>query len=72
MNKIEESTLGSELRKRRKAAGLSAVELCSQTGVPASVIYEFENNTKSLVQVQRIMRLCEFLGIELKSFLNGA
>jgi y4mF family transcriptional regulator len=57
--------LAGAIRVRRKAFGLTQQELADLAEVSARFVYDLENG-KSSVALDRLMRVAEALGLELK------
>lgn len=58
--------IGEEVRGARKARKMSQAELAGRLGMSRTTIGQIENGTVQEIGVRKLMRLLEFLGLELR------
>lgn len=57
------STIGSRIRKIRKAAGLSLAELGQRTGIDRTQLSKMENDIFDLPAIHRVRRIAKALDV---------
>lgn len=58
--------IGREIRTARKLRNMSQAELAKRLGMSRATISQIESGTVQEIGVRRLMRLLDFLGLELK------
>lgn len=64
--------LGEKLRAQRKRYKLSQAELAQKTGISRSSLSQLENGTITDIGIRKVMRVLEYLGLELTVRPAGA
>ncbi len=64
-------TIGSEIRQARKERKLSQEHVAKALGMSRTTIGQIENGTVQDVGVRKLVRLLEFLGLELRVRPSG-
>jgi len=64
--------IGKEIRKARRGRKLSQAELARALGMSRTTIGQIENGTVQDIGVRKLMRILEFLGLELRGRPLGA
>ena len=62
--------LGRQARARRKAAGLTQVEVAELAGVGERFVSEFERG-KATAELGKVLRLCQRIGLDLYAAPRG-
>jgi len=65
-------SIGKEIRQARKRRNLSQEQLAKSLGMSRSTIGQIENGTVQEIGVRKLIRLLEFLGLELRVRPSGA
>jgi transcriptional regulator with XRE-family HTH domain len=65
-------SIGKEIRKARKARRLSQAKLAKTLGMSRTTIGQIENGTVQDIGTRKLIRVLEFLGLELRVRLSGA
>ena len=71
-NAIMLFSIGKEIRKVRKGRKLSQADLARHVGMSRTTIGQIENGTVQEIGVRKLMRILEFLGLELRVRPSGA
>ncbi|HOE17241.1 MAG TPA: helix-turn-helix transcriptional regulator [Syntrophorhabdaceae bacterium] len=64
-------TIGKEIRKARKARRLSQAKLAKALGMSRTTIGQIENGTVQDIGTRKLIRVLEFLGLELRVRPSG-
>jgi len=64
--------IGKEIRKARRGRKLSQAELARALGMSRTTIGQIENGTVQDIGGRKLMRILEFLGLELRGRPLGA
>ncbi len=65
-------SIGKEIRQARKTRKLSQEQLAKALGMSRTTIGQIENGTVQEIGVRKLIRLLEFLGLELRVRPSGA
>lgn len=65
-------SIGKEIRKIRKDRKLSQAELAKVLGMSRTTVGQIENGTVQDIGVRKLVRILEFLGLELRVRPSGA
>ena len=65
-NAIMLFSIGKEIRKVRKGRKLSQTELAKALGMSRTTVGQIENGTVQDIGVRKLVRILEFLGLELR------
>jgi transcriptional regulator with XRE-family HTH domain len=58
--------IGQQIREARKKSGISQAELAKALGMSRTTIGQIENGSVQEVGVRKLIRILEFLGLELR------
>lgn len=58
--------IGQQIREARKKNGISQAELAKALGMSRTTIGQIENGSVQEIGVRKLMRVLEFLGLELR------
>jgi len=64
-------SIGKEIRKARKARQLSQAKLAKALGMSRTTIGQIENGTVQDIGTRKLIRVLEFLGLELRVRPSG-
>jgi transcriptional regulator with XRE-family HTH domain len=64
-------SIGKEIRKARRGRKLSQAELARRVGMSRTTIGQIENGTVQEIGVRKLVRILEFLGLELRVRPSG-
>lgn len=64
-------SIGKEIRKVRRGRKLSQAELARRVGMSRTTIGQIENGTVQEIGVRKLVRILEFLGLELRVRPSG-
>jgi transcriptional regulator with XRE-family HTH domain len=64
-NTITMFSIGAEIRVARKRLGLTQAEVAKNLGMSRATISQIESGTVQEIGVRRLIRLLDFLGLEL-------
>ncbi len=65
-------TIGNHLREARKKQGLSQADLARTLGMSRTTIGQIENGTVREIGVRKLIRMLDYLGLELRVRSAGA
>ena len=63
--------IGQQIRQARKKRKISQAELAKPLGMSRTTIGQIENGTVQEIGVRKLIRILEFLGLELRVRLAG-
>lgn len=58
--------IGQQIREARKKSGISQAELAKALGMSRTTIGQIENGSVQEIGVRKLIRILEFLGLELR------